>query len=275
MSHGVLQSPVVASSFSLATWNILATSYIRAKFYPGTPPSVLDPEWRIPAIVRHATGLGVDILCLQEVERPVFAALAAGLAESGYAGTFAPKDGGKPDGCAAFLRTSICELLTARRIVYADSLDGAADSGHIGQLLLLNVSGMKVALVNTHFKWDPPQTPAERQVGLRQAKLALAALQQEESSSIQMICGDFNATPDSDLVECLIQAGFDYTHRSCANAFTCNSNRKAKLIDYVFFRGAARAEPEPLLPIDGLTPLPSVEQPSDHLPLIARIYVDR
>ncbi len=265
----MLQSPVVTPSFRVATWNILATSYIRPKFYPSTPPSVLDPDWRIPAVVDHAAGLDVDILCLQEVERPVFAALATGLAQPGYAGAFAPKDGGKPDGCATFLRTSVCELLAEQRLVYADS-------GHIGQLLLLNVSGTRVALLNTHFKWDPPQTPPDQQIGLRQAKLALAALQQEESSSdIQMICGDFNATPDSGLVDCLIQAGFDYTHRSSVNAFTCNSNGQPKLIDYVFFRGPARAEPEPLLPIDGLTALPSPEQPSDHLPLIARIYADR
>ena len=256
----------MASSFRLATWNILATSYIRPEFYPGTPPSVLDPERRIPAIVQHAAALDVDILCLQEVERPVFAALKAALAQSGYSGVFVPKDGGRPDGCATFLRTSVCDLLTEQRIVYADS-------GHIGQLLVLNVSGTRVSLMNTHFKWDPPQTPPDRQIGLRQATLALAALQQEESSTgIQIICGDFNATPDSALVDCLIQAGFDYTHRSCANAFTCNSNRRPKLIDYVFFRGPARAEPEPLLPIDGLTPLPSLEQPSDHLPLVARIY---
>jgi len=39
-------------SFRLATWNILATSYIRPKFYPNSPPGVLDPEWRIPAIVQ-------------------------------------------------------------------------------------------------------------------------------------------------------------------------------------------------------------------------------
>jgi mRNA deadenylase 3'-5' endonuclease subunit Ccr4 len=249
---------VTHGAFKLATWNVLATSYIRREFYPNTPSEILDPQWRIPALVRRAGELGVDILCLQEVEREVFTALASGLAPLGYSGTLALKDGGKPDGCATFFRTNYCELLKERRLVYADGSDGSADSGHIAQVLKLNVAGNQLALVNTHLKWDPPHTPPERQFGLRQIQQALAAVGQE-ASSIQLICGDFNSTPNSPLIEFLLHAGLDYTHRGAPNVFTCNSNRRPKLIDYVFFHGPVRAHPEPVLPIDGLTPLPSLE----------------
>jgi len=88
---------------------------------------------------------------------------------------------------------------------------------------------------------------------------------------VQAICGDFNATPNADAVELLIESGFDYTHRNCAQTFTCNSNRVPKLIDYIAFRGNVRAEPLPVPAIDGHTPLPSEEQPSDHLPLMAKL----
>jgi mRNA deadenylase 3'-5' endonuclease subunit Ccr4 len=261
---------VTHDAFKLATWNILATSYIRREFYPNTPSQILDPDWRIPALVRRAGELGVDILCLQEVEGEVFTALASGLAPLGYSGILARKDGGKPDGCATFFRTNCCELLNEHRLVYADGLDGSADSGHIAQILKLDVSGNQVALVNTHLKWDLPHTPPERQFGLRQIQQALAAARQE-ASSIQLICGDFNATPNSLLINFLRHAGFDYTHRGTPDVFTCNSNGQPKLIDYVFFHGPVRAHPEPVLPIDGLTPLPSLEQPSDHLPLVTTI----
>jgi mRNA deadenylase 3'-5' endonuclease subunit Ccr4 len=251
----------------------LASCYIRPQFYPNVPPQVLDPEWRTPAIVRYASKLEVEILCLQEVEPEVFAALEAGLGPLGYSGTFAQKGAGKSDGCATFLRNDCCELLHERLLVFEDSVDGAPVSGHIAQVLGLRASGMPMALVNTHLKWDPPHAAPERQIGLRQARLALAALWEEDSSKIQVICGDFNATPDSQLVDCLLAAGFDYSHRSTSEVFTCNSNRVPKLIDYVFFRGPARAQPEPVPPIDGSTVLPSVAEPSDHLPLIARITV--
>jgi mRNA deadenylase 3'-5' endonuclease subunit Ccr4 len=251
----------------IATWNILASSYIRPQFFPHTPPQVLDPEWRIPAVVGHASKLGVDVLCLQEVEPPVFAALEAGLGSLGYFGTFARKDGGKPDGCATFWQPNCCALLGARRVVYED---GSPASGHVAQVLHLDVSGTRVALINTHLKWDPPHSSQEMQLGLRQTRLALAELQ-ENCSAVQIICGDFNATPDSLLVACLIEAGFDYAHRTVSGVFTCNSNRQAKLIDYVFFRGTVGMQPEAVPPIDGSTVLPSLEQPSDHLPLLARI----
>ena len=255
------------AAYKLATWNVLATSYIQPKFYPDTPSHVLDPAWRIPAVVRRAGELCVDILCLQEVERAVFSALASGLEPLGYSGTLALKDGGKPDGCATFFRTNCCALLKEHRLVYADG------TGHIAQVLKLDVSGRQLVLVNTHLKWDPPQTPPERQLGLRQAQLALGALRQE-ASSIQVICGDFNATPDSHLVEFLMDSGLDYTHRLCSNVFTCNSNRQPKLIDYVFFQGPVRTQPEPLLQIDEQTALPSLDQPSDHLPLLAGFTID-
>src|SRR6266540_1538606 len=97
--------------FTLATWNILATAYIRPAWYPRTPRQVLDPAWRVPALVRHARELGTDILCLQEVERDVFAALQAGLAGLGYSATHAMKGGNRPDGCAVFFRSDCFTLL--------------------------------------------------------------------------------------------------------------------------------------------------------------------
>src|SRR2546425_7959942 len=106
-------------AFTLATWNILATAYIRKRWYPKTPPHVLEAAWRVPALVRHAAELGVDVLCLQEVEIDSFAALQAGLCPLGYTGTQALKGGNRPDGCATFVRTNCLALLTARRLAYA------------------------------------------------------------------------------------------------------------------------------------------------------------
>jgi len=60
-----------------------------------------------------------------------------------------------------------------------DGVDGSANSGHIAQVVDLDFSGERLVLVNTHLKWDPPNTPPERQFGLRQARLALEALRQE------------------------------------------------------------------------------------------------
>jgi hypothetical protein len=52
---------------------------------------------------------------------------------------------------------------------------------------------------------------------------------------------------------------------------TCNQNRKAKRMDYIFHTPGLKAEPAKLMEIDDLTPLPSADEPSDHLALVAAI----
>src|SRR5260370_19290036 len=172
----------MSAPFTLATWNILATSYIRPEYYPKTPQHVLDPARRVPALLRDAIALDADILCLQEVEVNVFAALQAGLAASGYIGTHALKGANRPDGCATFFRGSRFTLAHTRRIAFADG-GGRADSGHIAQLLLLDREGKRLAALNPHLKWDPPDTPPERQWGYRQIGQSIEALRTEAGRS--------------------------------------------------------------------------------------------
>ena len=65
------------------------------------------------------------------------------------------------------------------------------------------------------------------------------------------MCGDFNVTPESTVVEALFAAGMNYAHRDCAGIATCNSHRHASLIDYLFFDGPLLAKPFLPDPIDG------------------------
>jgi mRNA deadenylase 3'-5' endonuclease subunit Ccr4 len=255
-------------AFTLGTWNILATGYIRAAFYPDTPREFLDPHWRIPAIAQRLRELSLDIVCLQEVERAAYAAINEALQPLGYSSSLEMKAGRKPDGCATFVRAG-CAVVSERRLEYADAFVSGPNSGHIAQLLTLEIDGARIALVNTHLKWDAPDTPRERQWGYRQIGQVLQTLN-AEPAPITIICGDFNATPDSGVVAVLRESGFDYAHRGLSSVYTCNSNREAKLIDYIFSRGPIRAEALPVRTIGDRTPLPSPEEPSDHLPLIAR-----
>src|SRR5688500_18903446 len=89
----------------LATYNILAPSYVRPEWYVEASLPFLSPERRLPALVQHLEALDCDLLCLQEVEADWFTAIQARLASAGYEGRLAQKGAGKPDGCAAFFRT--------------------------------------------------------------------------------------------------------------------------------------------------------------------------
>jgi len=246
--------------FRVASYNVLATAYIRPRFYPHCDPAHLRPAWRIPALVEHVASLDADLIGLQEVDAATYVALEAGLSPRGYVGHRAPKTGRKPDGCATFHRRAVFDAGQVERVAYGDG------SGHIALLVTLRHAGGILGLANTHLKWAPPGTAHD----LDQMRELLAALATpERSATTWIVCGDFNAKPDSPVLAALANAGYRASHAGMADAFTCNPNGAAKAIDYLCHTAALRAAPHLLTPVDDRTPLPSREQPSDHLAVIS------
>jgi len=52
---------------------------------------------------------------------------------------------------------------------------------------------------------------------------------------------------------------------------TCNSNRNAKRVDYIFHSKSIASVALPIATIDDVTPLPSKSEPSDHLAITATL----
>jgi mRNA deadenylase 3'-5' endonuclease subunit Ccr4 len=247
--------------FSVASYNVLATAYIRPKLYAHCDPAVLQPAWRLPALARHVADLGADLLALQEVDAAIYAALEQALKPLGYAGHFMRKTGRKPDGCASFYRREAFTLAHQEGFDYADG------SGHVALLLTLERGGRRIGLANTHLKWS---APGETHDPVQMHELLRMVADPARPGADWFICGDLNAKPESPVLAALAQAGYRPTHAAMQPGFTCNPNRAAKTIDYVCHTAAIRSMPLPLMPIDDLTPLPSCEQPSDHLAVVAR-----
>jgi mRNA deadenylase 3'-5' endonuclease subunit Ccr4 len=260
------------TSVLVATYNVLADAYIVPGRSPHSPRSALDPRLRMPALTRRVADLGADIVCLQEVEAGPFSVLQASLGSLGYVGYYSQKGEGKPDGCATFFRTDAFELLSVRTLLYADGRGREGETGHIALVAALNHAAGPLAVANTHLKWDPPGTRRDAQYGYREIRQLLAergAL--APGSRHWIVCGDFNRTPEGEVVTAMERAGFSYAHRGMKNAFTCNSSNQAKMVDYVFNTRGLKSEPLPLPPIGDTTPLPSDDEPSDHLPVVARL----
>ena len=256
-------------AFTVATYNVLATSYIKPEWYPSTPHEVLDPQHRIPAVAEHLVRLHADIFCLQEVEEPMFAFLLRRLSPLGYVGEFTKKGLGRPDGCATFLQTSSFQVTRAASLLYHDGDRDRSVSGHIAQVLALQAGEHRLGLCNTHLKWDPPGTPQDKQFGYRQiTQLLNERTRVTPPCSGWLICGDLNTPPEGSVIEALRKAGFRYSHASSPGP-TCNSNRRAKMIDYLFHDAALRARPLPLSEVTDHTPLPGREHPSDHIAVLA------
>ncbi|MBM4261094.1 MAG: hypothetical protein FJ145_06575 [Deltaproteobacteria bacterium] len=260
-------------SFLAASYNVLATAYVERAWYPRTPALLLNPAARVPALVQHIARLNADLLCLQEVEPPALAALRATLIGRGYDFQYARKRNNRPDGCAIFYRHSSFELVESQTIVFADG-GGRADSGYVALAATFRFEDRLLQVISTHLSWDPPGVNSvEQQLGYRQVRQLLA----EQAATAPradglILAGDFNVTPDSALVQSIEQSGLQRAHRGLDRAYTCNVNRDARVIDYIFHSGSLRAEALAPMSIDDHTTLPNADQPSDHIAILARFH---
>ncbi|MSP90860.1 MAG: hypothetical protein EXR79_03500 [Myxococcales bacterium] len=59
-------------AITLGSSNILADSYVNAKYFPHTPPAQLHPANRLQSLSERLCALAADIWCLQEIEQSVF-----------------------------------------------------------------------------------------------------------------------------------------------------------------------------------------------------------
>lgn len=258
-------------SLSVVSYNVLASAYIQRAWYRRTPALVLDPAWRVPAVVQHIANLNADLYCLQEVEPETFVALRTFLGERGYSGEYARKLSGRPEGLALFYRRTRFNWLSSRVVAYADGAGIGQDTGYIAQLIMMRNGDKTLGVINTHLTWDPPNAAREARRGLRQAQQCLAEYQRlAGDAGAWIISGDFNATPESEIVTLALQTGLQYAHQPLADVFTCNIGGSARLIDYLFYSRGLSAEASVLSTIDAQTILPSLEQPSDHVAIMAR-----
>jgi len=254
------------------TYNVLATAYIEPTRYPFTPPELLDAKIRLPAIAAHIIKLDTDLLCFQEMEEEMFAVINHALSPLGYEGRLTKKGSGKPDGCATFVRSKVLEWVRLSRLEYADAIGETSRSGHIVQILVLRWEGRFLGVANTHLKWDPPSTPREHRYGYRQLT-ELLRVRQELAPECEgwIICGDFNVTVEDEVIQTLQRSGLQFSHANAHGVATCNSNRRAKMIDYLFHNETIESTALELPQVQNDTPLPGLDQPSDHIAVMANL----
>jgi mRNA deadenylase 3'-5' endonuclease subunit Ccr4 len=258
-------------SFIAASYNVLASAYIQRAWYRRTPALVLDPAWRVPALVQHICKLNADLFCLQEVEPETFVALRTFLGERGYGGEYARKLAGRPEGLAVFYRRARFDWIGSRIIAYADGAGVVQDTGYIAQVAMLRNGDKTLGVINTHLTWDPPNTGREVRRGLRQVQQCLTEYQSRAAdASAWIISGDFNVTAESEIVAVVLQTGLQFAHHTMSDVSSCNIGGSARLIDYLFYSRGLYAEASVVRRIDGQTILPSAEEPSDHIAIMAR-----
>lgn len=258
-------------SFRLTSYNVLAEAYATKKLYPSVDPQLLRWSRRAPAIVARMVALAPDVACLQEVETAAWSGLEAAFAAHGWRCVFAVKGAGRPDGCALLYREGVLRLAASETLHYADGEGGAAASGHLALIASFETGAGLVRIANTHLRWQAATARGDAHIGHRQARELLdRCIAMTPAAFATVVCGDFNAPPESDIAALFRARGYGDAYQSAAQP-TCNPHRRPARIDFIFSTSGLRATPEPIPALDGDTLLPSAAEPSDHLPITARL----
>ncbi len=97
-------------------------------------------------------------------------------------------------------------------------------------------------------------------MGQRQTQQLLTEYENSASDARGWImAGDFNVTPDSEIIAMIERVGLQYAHSGLTGVFTCNVNSEARMIDYIFRSSALVAGPQLPMVIHDKTILPSAE----------------
>ncbi len=261
----------VTLSFRLTSYNVLAAAYASRKLYPSVDGELIRWSRRAPAIVGRIVALAPDVACLQEVESAAWPGLEGAFAAAGWRGVFAAKGAGRPDGCALLWREDVLRFAAREILHYDDGEAGAEASGHVALIVSFESPAGLLRIADTHLRWQAATTRPESHIGFRQAReLVDRCAAMAPAAFATVVCGDFDATPESALAALFRERGFVDAYASAPQP-TCNPHRRATRIDFIVSTSGLRPAPEPIPGIDGETRLPSATEPSDHLPITARL----
>jgi len=113
-----------AFTFSILTYNCLASNLAEPKYFPYTNPAHLDFSYRSKLFERELQSLNAHIICLQEMCKNDFQQwLNPFLSRLGYGdGCFAERGGSRAkDGVVIFFKQDKFKLLKQHRLSYFDS----------------------------------------------------------------------------------------------------------------------------------------------------------
>jgi endonuclease/exonuclease/phosphatase family metal-dependent hydrolase len=273
------------TSFVAVTYNVLAPSYLYPDRYPRCEPAAIDPVRRHRLLQERIAGLDADLICLQELEPSVHEGLSTVLGP-GYASAYLGRPG-RPDGLAVFARASVLDWIGHHQLSVGPS---ARD---VALVVDLSCAGRPMSVVCGHLPWMPDLTPRADHPAYRQMLEVLTHRDATAPDSIWLLAGDFNAEPDSCVIQAALSRDMADSCRDQRPADTFAVDGRARRIDYLLYStGRLVPEPDALPPLAGTdgrsassragpngrsassragdVVLPSLTEPSDHLPLRVR-----
>ncbi|HKB55887.1 MAG TPA: endonuclease/exonuclease/phosphatase family protein [Ramlibacter sp.] len=252
----------------LLHWNTLATRFAEQDFPKvALRDEVLPWSRRMPRILATLCDELPDVACLVEVDRPECLEV-----KGTYCRLFVKKNApDSPDGALILFRVATMGLLRCVNVPLLGSQNAVVC------LFVHKPTGRPLVVAATHLKAKPEFA----ELRTRQAELVVAAvttMRAEADAKCAVILGDMNDEPASPALVVFGRGGFFPAHPTGGDVFTtCKWREETGLvrrtIDYILVQPAAQVSKAEIVgmkrvPEEGL---PSLETPSDHLPLTATV----
>lgn len=244
-------------TFTVLSWNVLADAWTHPALLPDVDPSLLRPGVRdrrvVDVLLEAVDTAAVDVIGLQEVQKPVAGRLRRALG-SGWAVSFhAPRGEDVGTFLAARTHLNLRSTMPAGRAIAGRRI-------HTG---IVTVHGLDIRVMVVHMPGcDLTRADlAHPAVPLAQVALALAS-----DGRPAVLAADTNDLPGGQVRSVLADGGFiDAGRPGPTSRFLGIETRD---LDIVVARGLVPVATYTLAsPGDG--PLPSPAMPSDHVPIIS------
>lgn len=252
-----------SSGLKVVSFNILSPNYLACGGYEKLPEEVIGWKQRKKRILDKLIESKADIICLQEIDSLGFDFFNKYLSQQGYQAVFGLNPTSNKDSVATFYLGNNFE--------YKEHTIHSYPYSHKSFLILQLEKNSPITIVNTKFKWDREDKDLSQHKGYQQSKYLVNYLKNKYKLENTILCGDFNASPNSHIITNLKKNFKDVFNDTSAKSFY--NNGEAKRIDYIMVSNDLDFEPiisqqEQSL----LTSIPSLDYPSDHLMVSANVY---
>ncbi|KAA0711544.1 Protein angel -like protein 1 [Triplophysa tibetana] len=199
--------------FSIMSYNILAQDLLEAhpELYTHCQEEMLMWEYRFHLLLRELRAWMPDILCLQEVQENHFQEqMFPVLIEMGYTCIYKRRTGSRTDGCALCYQSERFTQLSVNLLEFYRSDCQLLNRDNVGIVLLLQPITEQgealspICVANTHLLFNPRRGDvklAQLAIVLAEIDKMIKTCESQGRSCEVVLCGDFNALPNSLLLK--------------------------------------------------------------------------
>ncbi|CAF1465331.1 unnamed protein product [Rotaria magnacalcarata] len=214
-------------NFHIVSYNILAQRLIEGNpfLYDNCRDRSLEWNQRKERLLKEILKQNADIICLQEMQKDHYKHdFRPNMSDNGYASIYIKRSGDKSDGCCLFYKKDRLKLIASKTVPFFQRNIQLLDRDNCGLIALFQpftpnaTSDDLFCVATTHLLFSPKRGDIKlAQIQYFLAEIDRLSLKDSNLSTCYpiIICGDFNAQPQSPFSQFLIDGQIKYDTYRC------------------------------------------------------------